>query len=105
MIAVVFQLRENCHPTTKDLRDHHLPRQAPNQIDQETSTTDGVLVFCQNPTVAAEYSNTSELPVYYAGSNGAFFGPRAGAEMCFYRSFILKTGYLPRQARDEHRNR
>lgn len=40
----------------------------------------GVFMAKQNPTVTAEYADgVADLPVYYAGSNGAFFGPRAGA--------------------------
>ena len=34
----------------------------------------------QNPAESPQYSaGKEELPIYYAGSNGAFFGPRAGA--------------------------
>ena len=41
----------------------------------------GVFMAKQNPTATAEYAaaTAQDLPVYYAGSNGAFFGPRAGA--------------------------
>eukprot|EP01052_Picozoa_sp_SAG31_P017492 SAG31_NODE_1198_length_9441_cov_3.648897_3_plen_143_part_00 len=32
----------------------------------------------QNPIHTMQYSDSTRLPIYYAGSNGAFFGPRAG---------------------------
>lgn len=39
----------------------------------------GVFMAKQNPTESPQYAASSPLPIYYAGSNGAFFGPRAGA--------------------------
>jgi hypothetical protein len=40
----------------------------------------GVFIAKQNPSESPQYTaGNAELPIYYAGSNGAFFGPRAGA--------------------------
>jgi hypothetical protein len=44
----------------------------------------GIFMAKQNPVETAEYSTAMAstaplLPIYYAGSNGAFFGPRAGS--------------------------
>ena len=44
----------------------------------------GIFMAKQNPVLTPQYDDASgggaaQLPLFYAGSNGAFFGPRAGA--------------------------